>query len=53
MHYKTKDFGRQLEPVEKFLKEMGVKEAVHNPSCPSIKLTYPPASRLFYSAIDF
>ncbi|MFH1031355.1 MAG: MBL fold metallo-hydrolase [Chloroflexota bacterium] len=41
MHYKTKDFGRQLEPVERFLKEMGVKEVIPQPKLSVNKANLP------------
>jgi len=31
MHYKTEATKKELEPVDRFLKEMGVKEAVPQP----------------------
>jgi len=41
MHYKTPVLGRELEPVDKFLKEMGVKNVTTQPSLSVSKSTLP------------
>ena len=41
MHYKTEAVKAELEPVEKFLKEMGVKEAVQQPKLTVSKSSLP------------
>jgi L-ascorbate metabolism protein UlaG (beta-lactamase superfamily) len=43
MHYKTPTLKRDLEPVDKFLKEMGIKEKVSQPKL-SVSRTNLPAS---------
>jgi len=41
MHYKTEAISRELEPVERFLKEIGVKEATPQPKLSITKSTLP------------
>jgi len=41
MHYKTEALKRELEPVDRFLKEMGVKEVTSRPKLAITKSTLP------------
>ncbi len=47
MHYKTKALNRELEPVERFLKEMGVKEANSQPKLSLTKSNLPATMQVF------
>jgi L-ascorbate metabolism protein UlaG (beta-lactamase superfamily) len=47
MHYKTKALKRELEPVDKFLKEMGVKEVDSQPKVNFTKANLPLSTQVF------
>ncbi len=47
MHYKTEALNRGLEPVEKFLKEMGVKEVNSQPKLSFTKANLPISTQVF------
>ena len=47
MHYKTPALNRELEPVERFLKEMGVKEVDSQPKLSFTKPSLPPSTQVF------
>ena len=47
MHYKTPALNRELEPVERFLKEMGVKEVDPQPKLSFIKQNLPLSTHVF------
>jgi len=47
MHYKTKALKRELEPVDKFLKEMGVKEVDSQPKVTFTKANLPLSTQVF------
>ena len=47
MHYKTPALVRELEPVDKFLKEMGVKDVTTQPNLSVSKSTLPENMRVF------
>ena len=47
MHYKTEALNRELELVERFLKEMGVKEVNSQPKLSITKLSLPASTQVF------
>ncbi len=47
MHYKTKALKRELEPVDRFLKEMGVKEITPQPKLSLTKSSLPLTTQVF------
>ena len=47
MHYKTKALSWELEPVEKFLKEMGVKEVNSQPKLSFTRSSLPASTQVF------
>ena len=47
MHYKTPELGRELEPVERFLKEMGVPYISPQPKLSLTKSNLPASSQVF------
>lgn len=47
MHYKTPALNRELEPVDEFLKEMGVKEVNSQPKLSFTKASLPEATQVF------
>jgi len=47
MHYKTQALSRDLEPVERFLKEIGVKEVNSRPKLSFTKSSLPATSQVF------
>jgi L-ascorbate metabolism protein UlaG (beta-lactamase superfamily) len=47
MHYKTPALSRELEPVEKFLKEIGVKEVIPQPKLSLTKSSLPDSMQVF------
>jgi L-ascorbate metabolism protein UlaG (beta-lactamase superfamily) len=47
MHYKTEALNRELEPVDRFLKEMGVKEADPRPKLSLTKANLPVSTQVF------
>lgn len=47
MHYKTEALKRELEPVDRFLKEMGVKEIDSRPRLSLTKANLPVGTQLF------
>lgn len=47
MHYKTQALNRELEPVERFLKEMGVKEISSQPKLSLTKSSLPVSTQVF------
>ena len=47
MHYKTEALNRGLEPVDRFLKEMGVKEPDHKPKLSLTKASLPLSTQVF------
>ncbi len=47
MHYKTEALNRELEPAERFLKEMGVKEVNPQPKLPITKPSLPANTQVF------
>jgi L-ascorbate metabolism protein UlaG (beta-lactamase superfamily) len=47
MHYQTPASGRELEPVAKFLKEIGVAETTPQPKLTFTKSTLPTSSQVF------
>ena len=47
MHYKTAALKRELEPVEEFLKEMGVKEVESQPKLSVTKANLPLTTQVF------
>jgi len=47
MHYKTQALNRELEPVERFLKEMGVKEISPQPKLSLTKSSLPISTQVF------
>lgn len=47
MHYKTPELGVELEPVERFLKEMGVKDDTLRPKLSFTKNNLPPTTQVF------
>jgi len=47
MHYKTEALKRELEPVERFLKEMGVKEIESRPKLSFSKANLPISTQVF------
>jgi len=47
MHYKTEALNRELEPVERFLKEMGVKEVNSQPKLSFTKPSLPATMQVF------
>ncbi|MFC2006915.1 MBL fold metallo-hydrolase [Chloroflexota bacterium] len=51
MHYQTKVLNRELEPVERFLTEMGVNEANPQPKLPITKANLPLSTQVFL--LDF
>jgi L-ascorbate metabolism protein UlaG (beta-lactamase superfamily) len=47
MHYKTPALSRELEPVEKFLKEIGVKEVTSQPKLSLTRSNLPDSTQVF------
>jgi len=47
MHYKTEALSRELDPVEMFLKEMGVKEANPQPKLSISRSSLPDSTQVF------
>lgn len=47
MHYKTKALGWELEPVERFLKEIGVKEVNSQPTLSVTRSSLPVSTQVF------
>ena len=47
MHYKTPALSRELEPVEKFLKEIGVTQLDPQPKLSITRSSLPPSSQVF------
>ena len=47
MHYKTEAVNRELEPVDRFLKEMGVKEVNSQPKLSFTKANLPITTQVF------
>ncbi len=47
MHYKTEALNRELEPVDRFLKEMGVKEVNSQPKLSFTKANLPASTQVF------
>ena len=47
MHYKTEALNRELEPVDRFLKEMGVKEINSRPKLSFTKANLPITTQVF------
>lgn len=47
MHYKTHDLKRELEPVDRFLKEMGIQEATPRPKLSITKSNLPLSTQVF------
>ncbi|MFC1864372.1 MBL fold metallo-hydrolase [Chloroflexota bacterium] len=47
MHYKTEALNRELEPVDRFLKEMGVKEVNSQPKLSLTKANLPASTQVF------
>ena len=47
MHYKTSALSRELEPVEKFLKEIGVKQVTPQPKLSLTKSSLPDSMQVF------
>ena len=47
MHYKTPAISRQLDPVEKFLKEMGIEKMEPRPKLSITKSTLPTSTQVF------
>ena len=47
MHYKTEALSWELEPVDRFLKEMGVKEVNSQPKLSFTKLSLPATTQVF------
>ncbi len=47
MHYQTPALSSQLEPVEKFLKEIGVKEVNSQPKLSLSRSSLPPTTQVF------
>jgi len=47
MHYKTPELGWELEPVERFLKEMGVTQINPQPKLTITKSSLPASSQVF------
>ncbi len=47
MHYKTQALSRELEPVERFLKEIGVKEVNPQPKLSFTRSSLPPSTQVF------
>jgi len=48
MHYKTEALNRELEPVERFLKEMAVKEINSQPKLSFTKANLPVSTQVFF-----
>jgi len=47
MHYKTEALKRELEPVDRFLKEMGLKEVNSQPNLSLTKASLPASTQVF------
>ncbi len=47
MHYKTPEINRELEPVEKFLKEIGVKQVTSQPKLSLTRSSLPDSMQVF------
>ena len=47
MHYKTEALSRELEPVERFLKEIGVDQVVSQPKLSFTKSSLPASTQVF------
>jgi L-ascorbate metabolism protein UlaG (beta-lactamase superfamily) len=47
MHYKTEVLTRELEPVDRFLKEMGIKEVASQPKLSFTKANLPATTQVF------
>jgi len=46
MHYKTEVVKMELEPLEHFIKQMGLKEVVTQPKLSVTKSTLPPETKV-------
>lgn len=46
MHYKTPALTKELEPLDKFLKKMGLKEIASQPKCSVNRSTLPPSTQV-------
>jgi L-ascorbate metabolism protein UlaG (beta-lactamase superfamily) len=47
MHYKTEALSWELEPVERFLKEIGVEQVVSQPKLSFTKSSLPASTQVF------
>jgi hypothetical protein len=47
MHYKTPALNRELEPVDRFLKEIGAKQVTSQPKLSVTKSNLPLTSQVF------
>ena len=47
MHYKTRALKRELEPADRFLKEIGVKQATSQPRLSFTKPSLPDSTQVF------
>ena len=47
MHYKTPALSRELEPVDRFLKEIGAKQVASRPKLSVSRSNLPPSSQVF------
>jgi L-ascorbate metabolism protein UlaG (beta-lactamase superfamily) len=47
MHYKTPSISRELDPVEKFLKEMGMEQIEARPKLTITRSSLPPSTQVF------
>jgi len=47
MHYKTEALTWELEPAERFLKEMGVEQVVSQPKLSLTRSSLPPSTQVF------
>jgi len=47
MHYKTQALSRELQPVERFLKEIGVKQVNPQPKLSFTRSTLPASTQVF------
>jgi L-ascorbate metabolism protein UlaG (beta-lactamase superfamily) len=48
MHYKTKALTWELEPVDRFFKEMGIKQIASQPKLSLTKANLPPTTQVFW-----
>ena len=47
MHYKTEALRRELEPVERFLKEIGVEQVISQPKLSFTRSSLPTSTQVF------